>query len=309
MSRHEADAGRNPFANLRRLTYFAAVVETGTFTAAAERLGVTKAVVSQQVSRLEEDFRTALLIRSTRKVTPTEAGRSFYERCALILREAGDAFDELSGVAAEPSGTLRLTAPFDYGLTTVVQAVVAFSSRYPQCRVEVALSDQSLDLLSGQVELAVRVGWLTDLQLQARQIGTFRQWLVASPEWAARVDPARGPQQIRELPFVAHSGLKTPGSWSFAHSALERQAVSVEPALYFDATLAVREAVRCGAGLSVLPDYAVAAEVESGRLVHLLPDWTLPSGGIHVVYPAARFRSAKVRAFVDVLAQCHRSVS
>src|SRR5438105_12066453 len=102
--------------NLRRLAYFAAVVENGSFTAAAERLGITKAVVSQQVARLEREFRTSLLVRTTRRVQPTEAGQAFYQRCALILRDAESAFDELSDASAEPSGTLRLTAPFDYGI-------------------------------------------------------------------------------------------------------------------------------------------------------------------------------------------------
>src|SRR5690606_38578135 len=110
-------------SNLRRLAYFAAVVETGSFTAAADRLGITKPVVSQQVARLEREFRTTLLVRTTRKVRTTEAGQSFYQRCALILREAADAFDELADNSDAPVGTPRLTAPFDYGISVVVPAI------------------------------------------------------------------------------------------------------------------------------------------------------------------------------------------
>src|SRR4051794_28332579 len=102
--------------NLRRLAYFAAVGETRSFTAAAERLGITTAVVSQQVARLEREFRTSLLVRTTRRVEATEAGRAFYQRCALILHEADDAFGELAEISSEPNGMLRLTAPFDYGV-------------------------------------------------------------------------------------------------------------------------------------------------------------------------------------------------
>ncbi|MET0348246.1 MAG: LysR family transcriptional regulator [Rhizobacter sp.] len=294
------------FANLKRLAYFAAVVEAGTFTAAAERLGVTKAVVSQQVARLEREFQTQLLTRTTRRVSPTDAGLAFYQRCALILREAGDAFDELLDVPTEPTGTLRLTAPFDYGLTTVVPAVVEFSRRHPRCKVDVTLSDQSLDLLAGEAELAIRAGWLTDLQLQARQIGSFRQLLVGTPTWARRLDRKLGPEQITALPFVANSVLKTPEHWEFTHRQGERRAVAVSSAIRLDATMAVRAAVCLGAGLSVLPDYAVATELEQGTLVHLLPHWSLPSGGIHVVYPTARFRPAKVRQFVEVLSEQHQ---
>ena len=303
---NQRQTGLVNLANLKRLAYFAAVVEAGSFTAAAERLGITKAVVSQQVARLEGDFGAQLLTRTTRRVVPTEAGRTFYERCAVILREAGDAFDELAGVPTEPTGTLRLTAPLDYGLTTVVSVVVEFSRAYPQCKVDVILSDQFLDLHAGDAEMAIRVGWLTDLELQARQIGSFRQLLVGAPDWARRLDPTQGPEQVAALPFVANSALKAPEDWEFTDTRGLQQRVKVNAAIRLDATLAVREAVCQGAGVSVLPDYAVAAELAQGRLVHLLPEWALSSGGVHVVYPAARFRPAKVRRFVEMLAERHR---
>ncbi|QMV72726.1 LysR family transcriptional regulator [Comamonas piscis] len=297
------EAALGNFSHLKRLAYFSAVVETGSFTAAAERLGITKAVVSQQVAKLEADFSTSLLTRSTRKVVPTEAGQAFYQRCAFILKEAAEAFDELSQSAQAPSGTLRLTAPLDYGIAAIVPAITAFCRRYPQCKVDASLSDQSLDLMDGQVELAIRVGWLTELHLQARQIGSFRQLLVASPSWSPQLADVQEPQQLSVLPFVANTALRDPLHWSFSRNALERQNVSMPSVLSLNATMAVREAVRHGAGLSVLPDYAVADDLHSGRLVQVLPDWKLPSGGIHAVFPAARFRPVKVRAFVELLQQ------
>ena len=304
---NRTESGSVDLASLKRLAYFAAVVEGGSFTAAAERLGITKAVVSQQVARLERDFQTQLLTRTTRRVVATEAGTAFYERCARILREAGDAFDELANVPTEPAGTLRLTAPLDYGLTVVMAAVVDFSKKFPQCKVDLTLSDQSLDLHAGEAELAIRVGWLTDLELQARQIGSFRQLLVEPPTWAHRIVRKRGPDQIADLPFVANSALKTRESWTFSDAQGLQKHVRVDAAIRLDATLAVREAVCQGAGLSVLPDYSVATELAQGRLVNLLPAWTLPSGGIHVVYPAARFRPAKVKRFVEILTERHRA--
>jgi len=291
------------FANLKRLAYFAAVVEAGSFTAAAERLGITKAVVSQQVARLEHEFRTTLLTRTTRKVVATEAGQSFYQRCARILKEAGEAFDELGEVSTEPSGTLRLTAPHDYGITAVVPAIAEFTRRYPQCKVDAVFSDQPLDMTLGHMELAIRVGWLTELNVQARQTGTFRQVLVAASSWTRRVAELKAPQDIGALPFVANAVLREPTRWHFSHAKRGDQQVEVHSVISLDATLAVREAVRHGAGLSVLPDYAVQEDLEAGRLVQVLPAWSLPSGGIHAVFPSARFRSAKVRAFVDLLAQ------
>lgn len=292
--------------NLRRLAYFVAVVETGSFTAAAERLGITKAVVSQQVAKLEAEFKTSLLVRSTRKVQPTEAGQAFYLRCAFILREAEDAFDTLAEGAGAPSGTLRLTAPFDYGTGIVVPAMAAFMQRFPACKVDAVFSDKALDLMTGNIELAIRVGWLAETGLQARKIGSFRQLLVASPAMRPRLAELTSPEGIAELPFVANTALRTPLKWSFSRDEIEHHTVMVHPVALLDATLAVREAVLQGIGLAVLPDFAVEGEIASGRLLHVLPQWRLPSGGIHAVFPAARFRPAKVRAFVDLLVAAER---
>ena len=293
--------GASSLGNLRRLVYFVAVVETGSFTAAAERLGITKAVVSQQVARLEQEFRTSLLVRTTRKVQATEAGLSFYRRCTLILRDAEDAFDELSETVAEPSGTLRLTAPFDYGLSVVVPVIAAFTQRYPNCKVDAVLSDQTLDMMASNIELAIRVGWLTETNLQARKIGAFRQLLVASPSMQSQIERLSGPEDIASLPFIANSALREPLRWNFSLNEIERRSVSVHASIFLDATLAVREAVREGAGFSVLPDYAIANDLATGRLIQVLPQWSLPAGGIYAAFPSARFRPAKVRTFVDLL--------
>jgi DNA-binding transcriptional LysR family regulator len=299
---NKTDTGHG-LANLRRIGYFAAVVETGSFTAAAERLGITKAVVSQQVVRLEREFRTSLLIRTTRTVKTTEAGQAFYQRCALILREAEDAFGELAGTSEEPAGILRLTAPFDYGMGVVVPVITAFSARYPRCKVDARLSDQTLDVVSGKIELAIRVGWLLEPGVQARRIGTFRQLLVAPAAMKKPLARLKGPEEIARFPFVANTVLREPLQWTFSRNERGRRAVTLQASIFLDATLAVRAAVCEGAGLSVLPDYAVADELRTGRLIHVLPQWSLPSGGIHAVFPAARFRPAKVRAFVDLLSE------
>jgi DNA-binding transcriptional LysR family regulator len=298
---NQEDGSPGALGNLRRLAYFVAVVETGSFTAAADRLGITKAVVSQQVARLEREFRTSLLTRTTRKVQTTELGQAFYLRCALILREAEHAFSDLAETSTEPSGTLRLTAPFDYGVGVVVPAITAFIERYPTCKVDAVLSDQTLDMMDGSIELAIRVGWLAETSLQARQIGVFRQLLVASPKLAPQVTKLASPEHVARLPFIANTALRDYLRWHFSRNETERQVVTMQASIFLDATLAVHEAVRQGAGVSVLPDYVVADDIAHGRLIHVLPEWHLPSGGIHAVFPAARFRPAKVRAFVDLL--------
>lgn len=298
----EIKSGLGDMGNLRRLVYFVAVVDTGSFTAAADRLGITKAVVSQQVARLEQEFQTTLLVRTTRKVQTTEAGQSFYHRCSLILRDAESAFDTLSDGVTEPSGTLRLTAPFDYAMSTLVPTIAAYTERYPKCKVEGIFSDQKLDIIASNIELAIRVGWFTEDGLQGRKIGTFRQVLVASASMQAQLEKLKTAADLAALPFIANSALREPLTWQLTHvNTSQQMEVSMQSSIAFDATLAVLETVKQGAGISVLPDYAVADAISTGTLIEVLPEWQLPSGGIYAIFPQARFRPAKVRAFVDLL--------
>ncbi|MEQ9886909.1 LysR family transcriptional regulator [Pectobacterium zantedeschiae] len=290
-------------SNLNRLAYFTAVVETSSFTAAAERLGITKAVVSQQVAKLEDELRTTLLIRSTRRVRTTEAGQAFYYRCVLILKDAEDAFSELAERISEPSGTLRLTAPLDYGINVVVPTITEFSRQFSQCKVEASFSDKTMDVMSENTntDVAIRVGWLTEQHLQARKIGHFRQVLVASGHDNPSIRELTEPQEIISLPFIANTALREHSLWTFSQNELERQTIRLHPSILLDATLAVKEAVLDGAGLAILPDFTIADELASGRLIQVLPQWNLPIGYIYAVFPTARFRPAKVKAFIELL--------
>lgn len=287
--------------NLNRLAYFAAVLDTGSFTQAAERLGVTKAVVSQQVAKLEEELGASLIVRSTRSVQPTEAGRAFHARCILILKEAEDAFDLVAEASGAPSGTLRLTAPYDYGTAKVVPAVTRYISRHPGCEVEVNFTDRRLDLMAGELDLAIHVGWLQDSSLQARRIGDFRQVVVATPRFVSEHAVPQEPADLMGLPLVANLALRDPLTWRFSRDAVTRETVQLAARLRLDTTTAVYNAVLLGAGISVLPDFLVAGDLAAGRLIALLPDWQLASGGIHAVFPPARYRPPKVSAFVEIL--------
>jgi DNA-binding transcriptional LysR family regulator len=144
---------------------------------------------------------------------------------------------------------------------------------------------------------------VTEPHLQARKIGTFRQVLVASPGWASQLARLKSPEGIATFPFVGNTALREHSRWTFLRGRSERRVVVVHPTVSLDATLAVREAVCQGIGLSVLPDFAVAGDQAAGRLIEVLPQWSLPAGGIYAVYPSARYRAAKVRAFVDLLTE------
>ncbi len=286
---------------LSRLPHFVAVVETRTFTRAAERLGVTKAVVSQHIATLEEELGTALLVRTTRRVEPTEAGRVLYARAAEILRLAQDSFAEVTEATHRPQGTLRIAAPNDYGTIMVVPAVTEFLRRYPACRADLHFNDRRMDLLDGELDASIRVGWLVDSSLKARRLGSFNQVLVASPRLRDAVDKVSAPQDLRTLPFVANTALPDPTSWLFSRPDGSKMVFQAEPSLSIDTTQAVHAALLRGAGISVLPDFSVEADLVAGRLMRVLPDWALPTGGIYAVFPSARFRPARVTQFIDIL--------
>lgn len=287
--------------NLNRLAYFAAVVETGSFTRAADRLKVTKAVVSSQITQLEQEIQATLLIRNTRKVSPTEAGEAFYARCATILAEADEAFEELSQMTAVPAGTLRLTAPNDYGTAIVTPVVAAFRRQYPFCKVDFHLGESRSDLMTGELDLAIRVGWLTDSALQARKIGSFRQVLVGGSDYVSGLPAIAHPDDLQAADFVSNALMTDPDMWRFTNAKGNEVTVQMENQLSIDSTPALLEAVKAGAGLAVLPDYLVQDQLAAGRLQTVLPGWSLRDGGIYTVYPPSRFRPAKVTAFVSML--------
>jgi DNA-binding transcriptional LysR family regulator len=277
-------------------------VDAGSFTRAAERLGITKAVVSQQVMRLEEELKTSLLVRTTRRVEPTEAGRLFYAHCSTIMEDVGRAFAAVAESGERPTGTLRVAAPNDFGTSILAAIATDFSLSFPDCHVELLLGDERIDLVANQVDLSIRVGWLDDSSLQARRIGTFQQRLVASPAVAKQIRGS-SPSALASAPFVVNSALRNPLDWVFSRGQTQRQSLNVRPRLTINSTPAVLAAVLAGGGVSILPDYLVAAPLRAGELVQLLPDWALPSGGIHAVFPASRYRPMKTRSFIDFVVQ------
>lgn len=287
--------------NLNRLAAFAAVVESGSFTAAAEKLGLTKAMVSQHVSRLERELGITLLTRTTRKVTATEAGAAFYSDCAPLLQEVGAAIARVGGESEVPSGTLRLTVPEDYGSAVVVPALAGFLRKFTDLKVDLVATDQVVDLVAGRFDLAIRTGWLRESSLRATQLGSFDQVVAASPAYLKKAGVPKRPQDLAQHRWIALTLLRSALTWTFTAKDGRTQSVRVSPAISTNSTASSRAFMRAGLGISVLPDYMLDADIAAGRLVRVLSSWSLPQGGVHAVYPNARYTSAKVRAFVDFL--------
>jgi DNA-binding transcriptional LysR family regulator len=300
--------GMTALMNLNRLAYFSAVAEAGSFTQAAQRLGITKAVVSQQVAKLEREVGATLFIRTTRSLRLTEAGRRLQSRCLMILQEAEFAYKELELSAAEPVGTLRLTAPIDYGSAVIVPVAAEFRRRYPACTVQLDLSDQRYDLQSGEWDMAIRIGWLGDSSLQVRKITQFKQYLACGRGLASKVAAISTPEQAGELPFIANSALNEPLTWRVSDASGTEREIRMRSVMTIDSTPAILIAVRENAGIAVLPDFLAEAEMASGTLVPVLPEWSLPDAGIYALYPATRFRPSRVAAFTEMLVEAGRRV-
>ncbi|QBB71404.1 LysR family transcriptional regulator [Pseudolysobacter antarcticus] len=288
----------NQDVNLNRLAVFVALVDAGSFTAAAQRLDTTKSRVSQHLAALEKELGASLLVRSTRRMALTSAGAQFHADSVHILEQAHAAIARVGVQSAIPSGLLRITAAGDYGAAVVAPALTSFLRRYPQLKVDLVATDRVTDLIAEHFDLSIRVGWLRDSGLRAVRLTSFRQCLVASPAYLAEHGT---PKRLDDLPrqrWIELSVLRSPLRWTFSAPDGKQRSVRVQSGVQANSALSVHAFVLAGAGMSVLPDYLVQGDVRAGRLVVLLPRHRLPDGGIFAVYPE-RQPSAKVRAFIE----------
>jgi DNA-binding transcriptional LysR family regulator len=285
--------------NLNRLAVFVALVRAGSFTAAAEQLGLTKAMVSQHLLRLERELGVTLLVRSTRRMALTEAGAVFHADCVQLLEQAQTAIERISDQRSKPSGTLRLTTSTDYGAAVVAPALAEFRRLHPSLQVDLVIDDQVNDLIAERFDLAIRIGWLRDSSLRATRLGGFRQWVMAAPAYLAEHGTPRKPEDLAMHGWIAMSALATPLRWTFTRGN-SRRVVRMRQVMQANNAAAIRALVLAGAGVSVLPDYLVQEDIQAGRLQVLLASYRLQEGGIHAVYPDPQ-PPAKVRAFIDFM--------
>lgn len=286
--------------NLNRLAVFVALVRAGSFTAAAEQLGFTKAMVSQHLARLERELGVALLVRSTRRMTLTEAGAAFHADCVRILSEADAAIARVGENRETPRGTLRLTAPVNYGAMVVAPALASFLRACPEVSTELVLDDGISDLIGGRFDLAIRGGPLRDSSLRAIRLAGFRQLLVAAPVYLDVRGRPRKAQDLVQHDAIQLSVLSSPANWTFTARNGSQVRVRLTRRAAADSAAAVHAMALAGAGVAVLPDFMVQADLAAGRLEHLLRAQRLPEGSFHAVY-AGLHAPAKVRAFIDHL--------
>ena len=285
------------------LSVFAKVVEQGGFARAAERLQLSASAVSRHVAELESHLGVRLLNRTTRKLSLTESGQAFHERTVQLLADLEEAEVAVASSAMSPRGTLRLTCPIAFGEWQVAPAIAAFSARYPQLKFDVELSDRMVDLVEEGFDLAIRIGSSSSQALIARRIGETRLVCVASPAYLARHGAPKVPQDLARHRCVVYANQSPRDAWRFADARGVEHVVRIAgPAMSNNGRFLAALAT-CGMAISMEPDIMVRDELKSGRLVELLASYRPPAIPIHAVYPSRRHLSAKVRLFVDFIAQ------
>jgi len=284
--------------DLNEMLVFARVVQAGSFTTAAAELGMPKSTVSRKVSELEERLKSRLLQRTTRTLSLTDVGRTYYDYCARIVAEIEDAERAVSRLQETPRGLLRVTAPVNFAFLGTI--VSDYLKRYPEVRIDLFCTTRTVDLVEERFDLGIRAGTLADSTMIARSLGSARWFLVATPGYLKKRGRPRSPEDLKK-----HDCLLFGAGFDGAGVRLENADGSVQVALSprllvtdMDVLYAVATA---GLGIALLPGFRSVEELRAGRLERVLTDWNAPSTPVHVVYPSTRHLSPKVKSFVDYL--------
>lgn len=290
-----------PLDSLSGMAVFAKVVEARSFTAAAAELGMSKSAVSKQISRLEDRLGARLLNRTTRRLSLTETGAAFYDRCARVVAEAQEAELAVTNLQSEPRGTLRVNAPMTFGHLHIAPAIPDFLARYPEVRVDMTMNDRFVDLIDEGFDVAIRIARLTDSSLIARRLAPDRRVLCGAPAYFAKHGEPRTPDDLAAHNCLSYAYVSDTDQWQFIDGEGTRS-VSVRGNLRANNGDAIRQALLAGLGVAVLPAFIVGPDIQAGRLKEVLRDHLPNRASVYAVYPHSRHLSAKVRVFVDFLA-------
>lgn len=288
---------------LNGMRVFAQVVEAKSFSAAADKLGMSKSLTSRHVSALERALSVKLLNRSTRRLSLTEAGAVFYEHCARIVQEAEVAEQRLARTQSEPAGLVRVTAVPAFAVRQVLPALTEFYRKYPKIQVKLSCSNRALDLGDEGFDLGIRVSFDPPANLVARKLAANRSVLCASPAYLKRHGMPRRIEDLRKHECVLFPALAPKGVWTLRRDG-RKYSVPVTGVFETDEMDVVRAAVAAGFGIGILPLYVARDALQRGQLVPLLRQFqALPESAIYLVYLPNRTLSSRVRALIDFLAE------
>ena len=288
--------------HLTALKVFRTTAATGSFAGAARQLGLSAAAVSKNIAELEAHLKVRLINRTTRQMSLTEAGAAYHERLSRILDELSEADAALAPMGSSPGGVLRVSAPLTFALTSLSPAIPEFMARYPKLRLELNLQDSRSDIIGEGYDLAIRGSdRLEDSSLVARRLMTMDHVLCGAPGYFAAFGRPAQPEDLKAHECVQFTLSGHANKWTF-NRAGRSVAVPVDGRYKVSSSIAVRDALLAGFGLSLIPRIYVEHELASGRLQAVLEDWEADKTPVYAVYPS-RHLAAKTRAFVDFLAE------
>lgn len=290
----------NPLADI---AVFVRVVETGSFTRAADALEISKAAASKYVNRLEQRLGARLLHRTTRRLALTEAGQALYGRGAAALAELGEAENDVAQLTGKPRGMLRVTAPTYFGATTLAPQLRHFRARHPEVTLDLDLSDRLVDLVKERFDVAVRISTMHDSSLVATRLAPCPTALVASPAYLRRRGTPATPADLANHDGLGYSILRAPNEWRFRAPKGRWVAVTIQSPIRCNNDFALKQFALDGLGLAYFPRFFVEDEIANGRLVQVLPDYPGPELAISAMYETRRHLLPKVRAFLDFLGE------
>ena len=282
------------------MSIFVEVVEQDGFTSAAEKLNVSRAQVSKSIMQLEAHLGARLLNRTTRRISLTDIGRLYYERCKNVLQEV----EEIEGLAKEqtgkPHGTLTISAPTSFSLLHLKEIIPQFLKQYPQVQISLNLADRFVDVIAEGYDVVIRIAKLGDSSLISRKIAPCKRIFCASPDYLSAQGIPHVPQDLAIHACLIYSNELKPDNW-ILHGTHGIEAVKVNGPLCSNNGDMLKAAAVAGHGIALLPTFIVGPEIKAGRLVQVLADYCPPDITINAVLPSKRYMSAKVRAFVDFL--------
>jgi len=279
------------------------VVELGSFTAAADAMGISHTIVSRQIRQLEEHLGAQLLNRTTRRFALTDAGRDYYEASRQILDALDDADRNVGRHQARPAGTLRINAPMAYGTLELSQWLPSFMALYPELNVDLVCNDRMVDLIEEGFDVGLRLAReLPDSTLIARRLASSPVVAVASPAYLRQHGAPATPDDLARHNCLVYTQAARPGEWTFTGAGGASQTVSVRGTLQANTSVALRSAALAGVGIISAASFIVQEELKRGALVQVLPGWTLAPREFFALYPQNRHQSPKVRAFIDFAA-------
>jgi DNA-binding transcriptional LysR family regulator len=280
---------------------FVTVVDTGSFTAAADRLGSAKSAISRRVSALEERLGVQLLHRTTRVLNLTETGRSFYDHGTRILADLEEAEAAVQQEHGELRGTLRFALPLSFGVRHMCGPIATFSKQHPKVRFDLDLNDRRVDLIEDNFDVALRIGRLTDSSLIARRLFDVRAVVCGSPHYLNTHGAPETPADLDDHQCLVYSNLDDPDKWKYEDRDGNRSTVKVNSIMSASSGDFLCNAAAHGMGLVIQPTFIASAAIRSGNLIPVLTDYAWPISPAYAVYPPTRHLSYRVRAFIDFL--------